>query len=119
MEDGKIRLQAKSKIWIEAQHEVVFGGGRDLLLHAIEETGSIRQAATKLNMSYRAAWGKIKATEERLGIIMLEKHAGGHRSGAELTPEAKELLKAYRVFKEAANKAVDDLFAQYFGKYLE
>lgn len=32
------------------------------LFKAIEKYGSIRQAATGLGMSYRAAWGKIKAT---------------------------------------------------------
>ncbi|ADG83080.1 winged helix-turn-helix domain-containing protein [Thermincola potens] len=115
---GQTRLQPRSKIWIEAQGEVVFGGGRAALFQAIEETGSIRQAANKLGMSYRAAWGKIKATEERLGMALLEKHAGGHQSGATLTPEAKELLKIYREFKNDSDALVDELFARHFSKFL-
>jgi molybdate transport system regulatory protein len=115
---GPKEFKPRSKIWIESEQEVVFGGGRALLFQAIEETGSIRQAANKLGMSYRAAWGKTKATEERLGITLLIKQAGGHQSGAELTPEAKELLKIYLKFKKDANFEVDRLFARHFAKFL-
>ncbi|MFZ3101358.1 MAG: LysR family transcriptional regulator [Desulfitobacteriaceae bacterium] len=111
-------LTPKIKIWIEADGEVVFGSGRLLLLQAIEENGSIRQGASKLGMSYRAAWGKIKATEERLGIKLLVKHIGGNNGGAELTPEGKELLRLYDDFRKESYKAVDSLFAQYFEKLL-
>jgi len=44
--------------------------------------GSINQAAAKLGMSYRAAWGKVTATEKRLGIKLLNKHTGGYHSGS-------------------------------------
>ena len=113
----QVKLSPRSKIWIESHGEVVFGGGRILLLEAIKQTGSIRQAATKLNMSYRAAWGKIKATEERLGIKLLDKRTGGHQSGAELTPEAIKLLQSYHKFKEDSDKAVNKLFTKYFSKF--
>ena len=63
-EDILKKIQPKIKLWLEVDGAVVFGGGRVALFQAIEETGSIKQAAEKLNMSYRAAWGKIKATEE-------------------------------------------------------
>lgn len=109
-------LKVKSKIWVELQGEVVFGGGRTSLLEAIEEYGSIRQAATKLGMSYRAAWGKIKATEERLGVQLLDKYTGGKQNGAFLTDDAKKLLDNYRQFKTEANKEVDKLFNKYFNK---
>lgn len=111
-------LTPKTKIWIEADGEVVFGTGRLLLLQAIDDNGSIRQAASKLGMSYRAAWGKIKATEERLGIKLLVRHIGGSNGGAELTPEAKELLRLFDDFKKESYKAVDCLFEQYFKKIL-
>ncbi|AOY77788.1 winged helix-turn-helix domain-containing protein [Clostridium formicaceticum] len=116
--DLQVKLSPRSKIWIESQGEVVFGRGRLLLFEAISETGSIRQAATKLNMSYRAAWGKIKATEERLGMKLLEKNTGGHKSGAELTPEAVELLESYGKFKEESEEAVNKLFAKYFDGFI-
>lgn len=111
-------LKPKAKIWIELDGEVVFGGGRVALFEAIEKYGSIRQAAINLGMSYRAAWGKIKATEQRLGFELVEKHAGGSQSGAVLTPEARELLTLYRKFKDDSVKAVDNLFVTYFNKFL-
>ena len=110
------KLQPKSKTWIESDGEVVFGAGRAALFQAIEETGSIRQAANKLGMSYRAAWGKIKATEERLGIKLVEKHAGGHQSGATLTPQAKKLMDLFQQFKRDSEASIDKLFMQYFRK---
>ena len=61
-------LKPKCKIWIESDNKVVFGAGRLSLFQEINKCGSINQAAAKLGMSYRAAWGKVTATEKRLGI---------------------------------------------------
>ena len=72
------KLVVKSKIWIEdEQGDVVFGSGRLHILGAIEERGSILAAAKELGMSYRAVWGKIKATEQRLRQPLLTKRTGG------------------------------------------
>lgn len=110
----KKTLQPKCKIWVEVEHSVVFGGGRLALFQAIDECGSINQAAAKLGMSYRAAWGKITATEKHLGLQLVEKHAGGARSGSELTPEARILMEAYQRFKQESIQAVDRLFRKHF-----
>lgn len=117
--EGKqdLMITPKAKIWIEVNGAVVFGSGRVDLFEAIAETGSIRQAASKLGMSYRAAWGKIKATEERLGFQLIEKHAGGHQSGAQLTPDAKNLLACYKRFKHEAAGAVEHLFKHHFAMF--
>ena len=62
------KLSIKSKIWIEDESgKVVFGTGRLRILELVDRYGSIHAAAKELKMSYRAVWGKIKATEERLG----------------------------------------------------
>lgn len=45
-------------------------------------------------MSYRAAWGKIKKTEEVIGLKLIEKK-GGNRSGYQLTPKGAELMKRF------------------------
>ncbi len=108
-------LKPKCKIWVEVDKSVVFGGGRLALFQAIDECGSINRAAAKLSMSYRAAWGKITATEKHLGIKLVDKYVGGARSGSELTPEARKIMDAYRQFKMESINAVDDLFVKYFG----
>lgn len=60
-------LDIRSKIWIEVNGEPVFGRGRRFLLEAIDTHGSINKAAHDVDISFRKAWGHIKAMEERLG----------------------------------------------------
>ena len=114
-----LKLKPRCKLWIESEQKVVFGEGRMALLQAIDRYGSINQAAAKLQMSYRAAWGKLKATEKRLGFKIIHKHIGGRASGSELTPEAKKLMQSYLLFKEESIKAIEDIFAKYFPEFAE
>jgi len=111
------KIQPKIKLWLEVDGEVVFGSGRVALFEAIEETGSIKQASEKINMSYRAAWGKVKATEERLGLKLVQRQAGGRNSGAELTPKGKELLQIYRKYKQSVAAVIDDSFPDFFEEF--
>lgn len=90
-------LELKYKIWLEANGRVVFGQGRKELLEAIEECKSLNAAAKKLNMSYRAAWGRLKASEERLGIKLVDHVAG---EAMHLTKEARTLLAEFKAMEE-------------------
>lgn len=100
-------------IWLQSGPGAAFGLGRLMLLEAIEETGSLKAAAQHLGMSYRAAWGKIKSSEEALGRSLLEK-TGGNRSGYTLTPfglEMKELFqKWFQNVEAAALEQATDIF---------
>ena len=111
------KIKPKVKLWLEVEGAVVFGSGRVVLFEAIEETGSIKQAAEKINMSYRAAWGKIKATEERLGLKLVQRQAGGRNSGAELTPKGKELLQIYRRYKQNLDGVINNTFPAFFDDF--
>lgn len=86
-------LELKHKIWLEANGRVVFGQGRRELLEAIEECKSLNAAAKKLNMSYRAAWGRLKASEERLGFKLVDHVVG---EAMHLTKEARTLLAEFK-----------------------
>lgn len=69
-------------LWLETSEGVFFGTGRALLLTKIEEYGSLKKAAEDLGMSYRAAWGKIRRTEDVLGVKLIAQNGckkGGHR----------------------------------------
>ncbi len=72
-------------LWLETDKGLLFGPGRAELLECIERLGSLRKAADDLGMSYRAAWGKIKRTEEALGYKLIDK-AGSYKEGYRLTP---------------------------------
>jgi molybdate transport system regulatory protein len=55
-------------LWLETEKGVFFGLGRLKLLEQIQSGRSLKGAAESLGMSYRAAWGKIKNTEDVLGV---------------------------------------------------
>lgn len=112
---GGEMLRIKSKIWIEADGELILSDGRMALLRAIDELGSISKAARRMRMSYRAAWGKLKTTEKRMGVRLLEVKVGGRNGGgATLTRQARVLMQRYQAVKEAVNREADLVFAKAF-----
>ncbi len=89
------------KLWIEENDEVLFGEGRMALLKAVEENGSLAGAARALSMSYRAAWGRIKASEQRLGFSLVERSDKGRRA-VKLTDKALKIMQRYQALDEKA-----------------
>jgi molybdate transport system regulatory protein len=82
------------------------GPGKVELLETIEQTGSLRQAAQTLGMSYRRAWLLLDALNrsftEPAAIASVGGQGGG---GARLTAFGSELVKRYR----AAAKNIEAL----------
>lgn len=108
-------MEIKSKLWLESEGKPVFGRGRRFLLEAIDAYGSINQAAKEINISYRKAWGYIKAMEERLGIKLVTRQAGGRNGGgAALTEEAREFLRKYEALENGIREIVDARFSDIF-----
>jgi molybdate transport system regulatory protein len=107
-------MRVCTKVWLEDDEgRLLLGDGRLKILAAIQSTGSLSAAARELNMSYRAAWGKIRATEKRMGIRLVEGVAGGpSHGGATLTPAGRKLLEAFESFHERAVQAVERLSRQ-------
>jgi molybdate transport system regulatory protein len=106
----------RSKIWIEDQDgKVVFGLGRFRILDAIKRHSSLQAAAKDLKMGYRALWGRIKASEERLGRPLVVRDG----RGSKLTPYALELMDQ---FNEMHTHILDDSnssFSKFLTKSLE
>ncbi|MBI2554095.1 MAG: LysR family transcriptional regulator [Candidatus Rokubacteria bacterium] len=110
------RLRVRSKVWVEADGRLIFSDGRLALLEAVAELGSLRRAAQRLEISYRAAWGLLKVTEAALGVRLLEVTIGGSGGGgATLTPAAFDLVARYRRVKVRVNRTADRAFARAFG----
>lgn len=86
-------MEIKHKVWIEKDGKVLFGKGRDNILKAIEEQHSLNAAAKELGMSYRAAWGRLKASEERMGIKLVE--TGIKEKSMQLTPTARKMIERF------------------------
>jgi molybdate transport system regulatory protein len=108
-------MKVKFKIWIEQNGNVAFAEGRRMLLEAVDRLGSLNSAAKELGMSYRAAWGKIKATEKALGLKLLDVTTGGKGGGgAKLTNEARELVSSYNSYLNKMSKVVEKEFLLMF-----
>ena len=86
-------MEIKYKIWIEKGGKVIFGKGRDDILKAVEDRKSLNAAVKKLEMSYRAAWGRLRASEERMGIKLVE--AGPTEKSIQLTAEARAIIERF------------------------
>ncbi|MEN6483481.1 MAG: LysR family transcriptional regulator [Syntrophobacteraceae bacterium] len=94
-------------VWLEIGEGVFLGTGRALLLAGIEEHGSLRKAAEDLGMSYRAAWGKIRRTEELMGVKLIARN-GCRRGGHLLTAEGRRLKEMYfQWFREVEQVALE------------
>ena len=103
------------KIWLEKNGGVAFSEGRKMLFDAIARRGSLNAAAKELGMSYRAAWGKVKATEKALGAKLLNVTTGGKGGGgAVLTQEAKGLLSKYKKYKKRIAILTEKEFKRFF-----
>ena len=115
MQKSHSDMQIRSKVWIEVEGEPVFGRGRRFLLEAIDTHGSINQAAREVDISYRKAWSHIKSMEERLGIKLVERRAGGKNGGgAVLTVDAEDFLQKFIALEEGLKKLVDERFVKVF-----
>ena len=88
-----IKTTLRTHLWFETSGGMFFGMGRVLLIQKVKELGSLNKAAKELGMSYRAAWGKIKASEEVLGKPLLVKVEG--RKGFVLSDAGETLLKSF------------------------
>ena len=96
-------MEIKYKIWIEKDGKVVFGKGRDNILKTVDEQHSLNAAAKKLEMSYRAAWGRLKASEERMGMKLVD--IGVHDKSMQLTDQARAIINRF----EKLEKDVEEL----------
>lgn len=104
-------MQIKANFWIEKEGKVVLSSWRVGLLKAIEETGSISAAASKMGVSYRRAWDKIHESEERLGKKLVETQTGGTGGGGSLlTPVAVDYIRRFQELTDGLNDLIIERF---------
>jgi molybdate transport system regulatory protein len=107
---SRSKMTVGYKIWLSADGKA-FGEGPYLLLQGIAKTGSLRRAAMEMGMSYRKAWGILKACEKKLGFTLIERKVGGSSGGySKITPSGYELMKHYTKFCNEIKKSIDNSF---------
>ena len=95
------------KVWLETDEGYVFGPGVYSLLKKVTETGTLKDAASDLGMSYRYAWGLVKKAEEKLGEPLLAAHKGGKSGGggATLTERGEQFVVEFQRIRDQMAQA--------------
>jgi len=83
--------------------------GKAELMELIRETGSIRQAAQRMEMSYRRGWLLTDELNHMFLFPVIEtKHGGKSGGGASLTEFGQALLARFRDMEKRTVKALKD-----------
>lgn len=87
-----------------------------VLLRLIRETQSVRDACSRMQISYSTAWNLLNGAEEALGYPLILRNKGGPSgSGSLLTEKGQRLLTACDQFETAARENLETLY----GKFLQ
>lgn len=85
-------LSVHLRLRIVRREKIALGPGKVELLALIEETGSLSQAAKRMDMSYMKAWLLVQTMKP-----LVETTRGGqNRGGAKLTETGRKVLALYQ-----------------------
>ncbi|MCU4413416.1 winged helix-turn-helix domain-containing protein [Acinetobacter sp. WU_MDCI_Axc73] len=108
--------QLKLRLRLMIDQDIAFGPGKADLLEAIHQTGSISQAAKKMNMSYRRAWQLVETMNQLFNSTLVETYKGGESGGgAIVTAFGIAILKQFRCMEQKALAAIETDFQQLSG----
>ena len=105
-------IEARAKLWLEANGAYAFGLGISSILKAVDQAGSMKEAAALVGKSYRHVWSRIKEAEDALGICLVETQVGGSDPRrSRLTAEAQTLVREFDRLRDRVFALVDREFA--------
>jgi molybdate transport system regulatory protein len=98
--------EVKPRLRICRSENVALGPGKVELLSFVGETGSIGEAAKRMDMSYMRAWTLIQTMNECFKEpVILTVRGGKSGGGAELTDTGRRALEIYRRMEAASRQA--------------
>lgn len=98
--------------WIDAELRLVGGlDGRMIgLLQAIQDTGSINQAAKQAGLSYKGAWQIIERANNLAPKVLISTATGGSKGGGTvLTPAGQAFLALYYRLQQQHQQFLEQL----------
>ena len=86
-----------------------------MLLTLVEETGSVRTACQRMQISYSTGWNIIRALESQLHFPLLERSQGGASGGeSRLTDKGRRFVACYDSFAAQLRQQAAELFERCF-----
>lgn len=86
-----------------------------MLLQQVEETGSVRTACQRMQISYSTGWNMIRTLESQLSKPLLIRNQGGANGGQSvLTPDGKELILRYTECNREMKEYAEYLYKKHF-----
>lgn len=112
--EAEAKLSARAKVMLVTD-KAVFGPGPVRLLQYINDTGSVSEACSAMNLSYSKGWQLLNNMEEGLGFRVIKRFHGGAGGGkSELTANGKYLMEKYRELKLKTQEYLDLQFEEIF-----
>ena len=100
------RARLVPRLRVMQDSTILLGPGKADLLEAIDRSGSLREAASAIGMSYMRAWKLVGVMNEGFREPLVVMHRGGSEGGgAELTPTGRAALRLYRRMENDALRA--------------
>jgi molybdate transport system regulatory protein len=112
---SKPMFTISGKIWIENETERVLGSGRIELLERVRASGSIRQAALQMKMSYKQAWDMVNHMNDHFSSAVVISQRGGKGGGQAIVTDHglkvidhfHQLDEKFRAFLATADLRID------------
>jgi len=115
-DEAQFDLEPRIKLWVEKDGQLVLSDFRVQLLRYVAELGSLAEAAERMGLSYRRAWGKVREIERNLGLSLVASEAGGvGGGGSRLTKDGDRLVAIYERFRLRMEGDLGREFRQLFG----
>ena len=91
-----------------------------MLLHLVEDTHSVQDACSLMQISYSTAWKMLNHVEDELGFPLVVRNRGGASgNGTLLTEKGKAFMNAYDRFSAHLNQEAKRLYTQLFNTSIE
>ena len=112
--ENNTRFQPAIRVAIRGV-EKFFGPGIALLLELIGETGSVKEACRRMELSYTKGWTIINRAEQELGFALIRRNQGGKEGGSSsLTEEGREWVAKYRAYEKDVKDYAESVFESHF-----
>jgi molybdate transport system regulatory protein len=103
----------KPRLRVVCGEEIVLGPGKAELLELLLETGSLNEAARRLDMSYMRAWTLLRTMNQCFREPVAIAERGGRKGGGmKVTETGRRVLALYQEMESAALISTRDAWSR-------